>query len=192
MGRSVIQRFTPIVTLVAACWLVFLLNQLVWGGQLNRYGILPRHVTGLPGILCAPFLHGSLPHLLANTVPLLIFGIVLCARSPAEFSTVAGFGTLLAGGLTWVFARSAIHIGASGLIFCFFGYLASLAYFQRTLSTLLLSAACIIGYGGILKGLVPSSTPISWEGHLAGLVAGIVLASLAPKPRRQPKAHAGR
>jgi membrane associated rhomboid family serine protease len=87
----------------------------------------------------------------------------------------------LSGGLTWIFARNATHIGASGLTFCFFGYLASLAYFRRTFGTLILSAVCVLAYGGMLKGILPTSTPVSWEGHIAGLVSGIVLAWLVPK-----------
>ena len=98
--------------------------------------------------------------------------------------TVAGI--LLGGGLTWLFARNACHIGASGLIFCYFGYLASLAWFHRTFGTLLLSVVCVIGYGGIVRGIVPTSAGISWESHLSGLVAGVALASLMAKLKATP------
>jgi membrane associated rhomboid family serine protease len=114
-------------------------------------------------------------------VPLLIFGGVICARSKAEFWMIAIAGILMTGALTWLFARTASHIGASGLIFCFFGYIASLAWFRRTFGTLLLSAVCVLLYGGMLKGIVPTSTPISWESHVAGLVSGVVLAWLTSK-----------
>jgi membrane associated rhomboid family serine protease len=192
----VFKRFAPIIALTAACWLVFVVNNLLLGGHLDQYGIIPRHLRGLPGIIWAPFLHGSFRHIAANTVPLLILGGVLCARSKSEFAMVAVAGTLLGGGLTWLFARGASHIGASGLIFCFFGYLTSLAYFRRTFGTLILSAVCLLAYGGMLKGIVPTATAISWEGHLAGLVAGIALAWLTAKvgPTRAPAeapAHAG-
>jgi membrane associated rhomboid family serine protease len=178
----VYQRFTPILVLVGLCWLMFFVNNLLLRGSLNQFGITPRHLTSLPAILWAPFLHGSFNHLLANTLPLLVLGGILCARSQSEFAMVAATGTLLGGGLTWLFARSASHIGASGLIFCFFGYLASLAYFRRTFGTLILSAICILFYGGMLRGIVPTSTPVSWEGHIAGLVAGVALAGINSKP----------
>lgn len=171
-----LKRFTPILTLVAFCWLIFVVNNLLWNGHLNKYGIIPRHLGSLPGIIWAPFLHASFEHLAANTLPLLILGTIICARSRFEFAMIAVAGALLGGGLTWLFARSASHIGASGLIFCFFGYLASLAYFQRTFGTLILSVVCLFAYGGMLKGILPTSTAISWESHVAGLVAGIVLA----------------
>jgi len=184
----VLKRFTPIITVVALCWVVFLINNLLWGGQLSHYGVIPRRAGGLPGILWAPFLHGSFKHLLANTAPLLILGGIICARSKSECSAVMAAGILLSGGLTWLCARTASHIGASGLVFCLFGYLASLAYFRRTMGTLLLSALCILGYGGMLRGILPGSTTISWESHVAGLVAGIACAwaaaRIAPRSRK--------
>jgi membrane associated rhomboid family serine protease len=184
------KRFAPIIALAALCWLVFVANNLLLGGRLNQYGIEPRRLGGLPGIIWAPLLHSSFEHLAANTVPLLVLGGIICARSKSEFAVIAGAGTLLSGGLAWVFARDACHIGASGLIFCFFGYLASLAYFRRTLGALVLSALCILGYGGMLRGILPTSTAVSWEGHISGLVAGIALAWMASKlnpPRKGPE-----
>jgi membrane associated rhomboid family serine protease len=182
----VIKRFIPILVLTAACWLVFLVNNLMWGGDFDQYGITPRQISSLPGILFAPFLHGSYQHLAANTLPLLILGGILCLRSRGEFVLVTVAGILLGGGLTWLFARNACHIGASELIFCYFGYLASLACFNRTFGTLCLSVVCILGYGGIVRGIVPTSTSISWESHLAGLVAGVALASLMAKLKKTP------
>lgn len=167
--------------LVALCWLVFGVNFLIWQGDLNRFGIIPRHVGSLPGILWAPFLHVSLAHLTANTVPLLVLGMILCARSSSEFLLVAVVGTLLTGALTWVIGRTGSHIGASGLIFCLFGYLASLAWFRRTLGTLVLSLVCIVAYGGMIKGILPTSAAVSWEGHLAGLIGGVVVGYFTSK-----------
>jgi len=184
-----LKRFTPIITLVALCWFVFVVNNLLWHGHLSQYGIIPRRLGSLPGIIWAPFLHGSFTHLVANTLPLLILGGIICARSKPEFGMIVVAGTLLTGGLTWLFARNASHIGASGLIFCFFGYIASLAYFRRTFGALLLSGVCVLFYGGMLRGILPTSTPISWESHIAGLVSGIALAWLASKlnPPHQEK-----
>ena len=168
-----LSRFMPIITLVGACWAVFLVNNLMLHAQLNQYGIIPRRIHSLPGIVFAPFLHGSYQHLIANSLPLLILGAVLCARSKGEFIVVTVCGIVGGGGLTWLFARHAAHIGASGMVFCYFGYLSSLAFFRRSFGTLLISLVCIIAYGGIIRGLMPTSAAVSWEGHLAGLVTGV-------------------
>jgi membrane associated rhomboid family serine protease len=183
-----LKRLAPILSLTALCWLVFVLNNLILGGHLTQYAIRPRHVSGLLGILWSPFLHVSFHHLAANTVPMLILGGIICARGRAEFALVTAGGILLTGGLTWLIGRSAYHVGASGLVFCFFGYLASLAWFDRKIGTLLLSIICIVGYGGILRGLMPTSAAVSWEGHLAGFLAGIALAWFRSevKPAKEP------
>jgi membrane associated rhomboid family serine protease len=180
-AKPLLRRFTPIVAVTALCWLVFVVNNLIWNGHLDRYGIIPRHLSSLPGIIWSPFLHASFQHLAANTLPLLILGAIICARGGAEFALITIAGILLGGSLTWLIGRNACHIGASGLIFCYFGYLASLAYFNRNIPTLLLSLVCIVGYGGMLRGILPTSAAVSWEGHLAGLAAGIVLAWLTSK-----------
>ena len=176
-----LKRFTPILVLTGLCWLVFVFNNLLWHGQFLRYGIIPRHVGSLPGIIWAPFLHASFQHLAANTLPLLILGGILCARSRSEFMLCTTTGILLGGGLTWLVARNACHVGASGLIFAYFGYLTSLAYFRRTFGTLCLSVICLFAYGGMLRGVLPTASAVSWEGHVAGLISGIVLASLTAR-----------
>src|SRR5215470_8667556 len=172
-GEGVLSRFTPILALVALCWIVFAVNNVMFHMELNQYGIIPRRISSLPGILFAPFLHSSLSHIAANSLPLLILGAILCARSKGEFIVVSVCGMLFGGGLTWLFARHAAHIGASGLVFCYFGYLSSLAYFRRSMGTLLLSVICIVAYGGMIRGILPTSAAVSWEGHLAGLLTGI-------------------
>ena len=178
------KRFTPILAITALCWVVFVINNLLWHGRLSQFGIEPRHLVGLWGILWAPFLHGSLEHLAANTLPLLILGGAICFRSTGEFNIVTVFGIVISGALTWLIGRTAHHIGASGLIFVYFGYLTSLAIFDRKFGTLLLSLVCVLGYGGIVRGIVPTSTPISWESHAAGLATGIFLAWLVSKVKK--------
>jgi membrane associated rhomboid family serine protease len=185
---GLLGRFVPIALVAAVCWVVFVVNNLLLQGHLLQYGIVPRQIGSLPGIIWAPFLHSSFSHLAANTLPLLVLGGILCARSRTEFALVTIAGILLGGGLTWLLARNASHVGASGLIFCYFGYLASLAYFRRTFGTLCLSVVCLFGYGGILIGVLPTTKAVSWEGHLAGLLAGVALAWVASKVRKKEAA----
>ena len=181
-----LQRLTPVLILGGACWLMFVLNNLMFHGHFTQYGIIPRRVSSLPGIVWSPFLHFSFKHLAANTVPLLVLGAIICARNRKEFTLITIFGITLTGALTWLIGRNAIHIGASGLVFCFFGYLASLALFNRDFPTLLLSVACLLGYGGMLRGVLPTSAPVSWESHLAGALSGIVLAWFTSKLKETP------
>jgi membrane associated rhomboid family serine protease len=183
-----VKRFSPIITILVVCWVVFIINNLVLAGSLTHFGITPRRISSLPGIIWSPFLHLSFRHILANTLPLLILGGIICARNRAEFIGVTLAGIFIGGALTWLLARNACHVGASGLVFCYFGFLASRAYFDRTIITLLISIVCIVGYGGILKGLLPMSSAISWESHLAGLIAGIIIAWIATNQRRDAKA----
>ncbi len=178
------KRFTPILILTALCWLVFVVNNLILHGQLSQYGIVPRYLPGLRGLLTAPFLHASFAHIAANTLPLVILGAIICARNPGHFVTVTLCGMILGGGLTWLFARNAVHIGASGLIFCYFGFLASQAWFHRTFGTLALSLICIIAYGGMLRGVFPTMPGVSWESHLTGLLSGVFAAGLLAKPQK--------
>ena len=176
LTTSPLKRITPALVLIALCWAVFILNNLILNGHLNQYGIRPRHIGSLLGVLWSPFLHSSFRHLAANTLPLALLGIILCLRARSEFAIATVAGLIFSGALTWLIGRNAYHIGASGLIFCFFGYLASLAFFERKLGTLLLSILCILGYGGIVRGILPTSSAVSWEGHLAGFISGISLA----------------
>jgi membrane associated rhomboid family serine protease len=183
MEVGMLNRFVPAIVLTGICWAVFLVNNILLGGSLTNHGIVPRQVGSLPGILWSPFLHVSLQHLVANTLPLLILGLIICGRGKGEFGAACTSGIFVGGGLTWLFARTACHVGASGLVFTFFGYVASLAYFRRTFGSLVLSVACIVGYGGLLRGVLPTAMPVSWEGHLSGLVAGIAAAWMVSKTK---------
>jgi membrane associated rhomboid family serine protease len=160
---------------------MFVVNNLILGGLLTQHGIHPRHISSLPGIIWSPFLHVSFRHLVANTVPLLILGGIICARSKTEFIAVTAGGISIGGGLTWLLARNADHVGASGLIFCYFGFLISRAWFDRTFVTFCLSVICMVAYGGIIMGLLRMSPGISWESHLTGLVAGVADAWMITK-----------
>jgi membrane associated rhomboid family serine protease len=171
-----VKRFVPILLLLALCWMVFVVNNLIMHGDLNQYGIRPRHTESLPGIIWSPFLHGSFRHLMTNTLPLAFLGGLLGMRGRAQFWIVTTAGIVFSGGLTWLIGRNAYHIGASGLIFCFFGYLVSLAFFERKIGTVILSIICVGMYGGLVRGILPSSSAVSWEGHLAGASSGIFLA----------------
>ena len=168
-----------LATFVAIFWLLEILDQFVFRGSLDIFGIIPHQVIGLRGILFAPFLHGDFPHLIANTVPFLILGWLVMLQETSDFFIVTGL-TMLVGGLgVWLFAAPGyIHIGASILIFGYLGFLLLRGYFQRNIPSILLSILVFLLYGGTIWGVLPSRPGISWQGHLFGFLGGVLAAKL--------------
>ncbi|CCI04131.1 putative peptidase [Microcystis aeruginosa PCC 9443] len=168
-----------LATFVAIFWLLEILDQFVFRGSLDYFGIIPHQVIGLRGILFAPFLHGDFPHLIANTVPFLILGWLVMLQETSDFFIVTGL-TMLVGGLgVWLFATpGSIHIGASILIFGYLGFLLLRGYFQRNIPSILLSILVFLLYGGTIWGVLPSRPGISWQGHLFGFLGGVLAAKL--------------
>jgi membrane associated rhomboid family serine protease len=168
-----------LATFVAIFWLLEILDQFVFRGSLDYFGIIPHQVIGLRGILFAPFLHGDFPHLIANTVPFLILGWLVMLQETSDFFIVTGL-TMLVGGLgVWLFAApGSTHIGASILIFGYLGFLLLRGYFQRNIPSILLSILVFLLYGGTIWGVLPSRPGISWQGHLFGFLGGVLAAKL--------------
>jgi len=178
------KKIYPVLGFVGLCWLVFLVNNVLLNGRFLHLGIVPRTAGGLEGILLAPLLHASFRHLLANTVPLLILGSLISFRSPGTYVGITLAGTLTSGALVWLLARPGCHLGASGLVFCYFGFVLGQAWFHRTFVNILLALVCGLIYGGLIWGLSPFQSGVSWEAHAAGLLAGIALAKAGPAPGR--------
>jgi membrane associated rhomboid family serine protease len=152
---------------------------------LLAYGIQPHAEKGLTGIAIAPLIHGGIDHLLANTGGILIFGGLVMLRSPSHFWTVTIVGALASGMGTWLFGRPAVHVGASGIVFAYFGYLLFTGFFERRIASLLLSIAVFVIWGPTLYGILPTRSAISWEGHVFGFLGGMVTAwVLAGRPLR--------
>lgn len=155
------------------------------GGALNAFGIIPRTAIGLRGILLAPFLHGGFPHLIANTVPFVVLGWLVMLRRTSDFFWVTAIVMLLGGLGTWLFAPArTIHIGASGVIFGYLGFLISRGYFERRFGSILFSLIVLALYGGLIWGVLPGQIGISWQGHLFGFIGGIMAARLMAEPKK--------
>jgi membrane associated rhomboid family serine protease len=144
-----------------------------------KFGIIPRTTHGLIGVFTAPFLHGGLRHLLSNTIPLITLLIVLNTIYPTKTLAVFLFVTLAGGLLVWIFGRDANHIGASGLIYGLVAFLIVNGILEKKYIPILVSIGIAVVYGGLIWGIFPSvRNYISWEGHLFGAVAGVVIAFL--------------
>lgn len=161
--------YLEIIALVL--WGAYILT-LLTGRRLLYLGIIPRHLIGLIGIFCAPFLHADFNHLFFNTLPLLVLSDFVLINGLPYFIKALTSITLISGLLTWAFARPAIHIGASGVITGLWSLLMMNAYQNPSLTTIILGLLCIYYFAGIFLGIFPSQKGVSWEGHLFGLIAG--------------------
>ncbi|MEQ9323971.1 MAG: rhomboid family intramembrane serine protease [Polyangiaceae bacterium] len=173
---------TILLGFVSLLWLLELVDTFLLLGYLDRFGIRPRQVEGLWGIFTAPFLHGGIGHLAANTGPLLALGWFVMWRRTRDWFLVALIGSVIGGLGVWlVGAGNSIHIGASILCFAFLGYLMLRGWFDRRVVPIVGSIVIAGLYGGLLFGVLPGQTGISWEGHLFGFLGGIVAARLLAK-----------
>ncbi|MGC9503185.1 rhomboid family intramembrane serine protease [Baaleninema sp.] len=161
---------------VAVMWVEEILDQFVFGGQLNAFGIYPREPDTLRGILFMPFLHGNFTHLISNTVPFLILGWLVMVRGIRDFFIVTAAAMLLGGVGVWLFGAPGIHIGASGVVFGYLGFLLLRGLFERSFQSIALSLMVGFFYGGLVGGILPGQPGISWEGHLFGFLGGILAA----------------
>ncbi len=164
--------------LVLLFWVLEFLDAMVLRGSLDRYGIFPRTAIGLRGIVFAPFLHGSFYHVAANTIPFLVLGWLVMLRETGDFFVVSAVSAIASGLGTWLLGSPGVHIGASGVIFGYLGYLLFRGYFERSLTAIALSLLVAFAYGGLIWGVLPGRYGISWESHLFGFVGGILAAKL--------------
>ncbi len=178
-------KFRPILLLLALVWLVEAVNLLL-GHGFTSWGILPRSLTGLVGIPLAPFIHGNFWHALSNTIPLLVLGGLTLTIGERRFWLTTLAIIVLSGLLVWVFARDAYHIGASGLIFGYFGVLVSRALIERNIISIAVAFLVVALYGGLVWGVLPTRSYVSFEAHLFGLIAGVATVWLGHRLGKAP------
>lgn len=163
-------------------WLAELLDALLPGTPLDFFGIRPRAVDSLPAILCAPFLHAGFTHLLANTLPFLLLGILVAARRSRDFGAAFGQSMIIGGSGTWLFgAPNTIHIGASGVVFGLLGFLVTRGFFERSVAAIVMSLVAVLLFGGMIFSLIPVQAGVSWSGHLFGFIGGVIAAWTLPR-----------
>jgi membrane associated rhomboid family serine protease len=185
-----------VAAMAALMWIVEVVDQ-VAGGRLDSGGIEPREVDGLDGIVWAPFLHGGFEHLIGNTIPFLLLGFAIALSGVARVILVTVIVVVVGGLGTWLVApANTVHIGASGIVFGYAGYLVARGAFSRSVSQILLGLVVLVVWGAtLLQGLVPEDG-ISWQGHVFGALGGVLAAWLLERraragPERRSSARPG-
>ncbi len=183
--------WTPVGLLVlalAVMWGIEIVDTLALDDRLQGNGILPRRREGIDGIAFAPFLHSDFGHVTSNSLPLLILGGLVAVRGMRYWAWVTVTVIVVGGGLTWALAGFGNHIGASGVVFGYFGAILAAAVFERRVRALASALLVIMLYGGLVAGIVPQDF-ISWEGHLFGMLGGVIAAKAMAEPRHSQAAE---
>lgn len=166
----------PWLLVLAVLWGLNLANWLT-GSRLNKYGIYPRQSAGLMGIPLCPVLHCNVNHLLLNSVPLFFLVLALLITKGAMATIWLTLAITLIGGFgVWLVARPGSHIGASGLISGYFGYILVIAYIRPSVITVLTAFVALYYFGSLFFGIFPGKKDTSWESHLFGFLAGMLCA----------------
>jgi membrane associated rhomboid family serine protease len=183
--RRLVTALIPPSLVVAVIWIVFAFDR-VFGLDLYRYGVLPRQVKGLWGILISPFVHGNMEHLISNSAPILVLGWLLVYFYPRAAWRVVLACWAMGGLWVWTTARDSYHIGASGIIYGLAAFLFFSGVFRRRVALMAVSLIVVFLYGGMVWGVLPLRVEVSWESHLFGAIAGALMAWFY---RKVPPAH---
>lgn len=179
-NSSFAQQLRWVAILCAALGAIEVINFLT-GRSLSGFGLIPREPSSLYGVITAPFLHSSVQHFLCNIVPLAVLTTLLLQYGQKRYILVTAGVIAGSGLLVWLFARPAIHIGASGVIFGYVSFLIVAGLRRQQIKHLLISIFVLFSYGGLLWGVLPTAAGVSFEYHLFGAIVG---AALGMKPVR--------
>ena len=166
--------FILILWLIQFCQSIFKFN-------LIAYGLYPRKISGLLGIITAPLIHAGFGHLVSNTIPLLFLGIGMLYFYPSAAKKIFVLVYFVPGIFVWLFARPAFHIGASGMVYGFVSFLFFSGIIRRDTRSIALALIVTFLYGGIIWGVIPLNNGVSWEYHLFGSLTGIACAFVFKK-----------
>lgn len=181
--RLDLGRFRWLITLLAVIWGIQGVNLITGYGLNGLFGLLPRAIGGLDGIVLMPLLHGSIGHALSNSLPLAVLGGLLALTARNKLVPATAIIVALGGIGVWVFGQPGLHVGASGLIFGWFGFLVARGVVDRRPVPILVAVGVVLAYGAMIWGVLPGQPGVSWESHLFGAAAGVAAAILL---RTQP------
>jgi len=185
--KVIMYSFIPATFFVLVMWLVRYMEHLS-GYGFDEFGVLPRTLNGLSGILTSPFIHGDLEHLISNSIPIILLGAALVYFYKELSLKVFLFIFFLSGTGLWLGGRNVYHIGASGLVYGMAFFLFVSGILRKDTRLLAISLLVVFLYGSMIWGVFPLWKGISWEAHLFGSLAGILSAFLfrSEGPQRPP------
>jgi membrane associated rhomboid family serine protease len=176
--------------LFAAMWVLEIVDQVILDHKLDEYGIEPRETDGLIGIVAAPFLHADFSHLISNTVPFIIMGVLIALNGAVRVLAVTAIVGLVSGFGTWLIApENTNHIGASGIVFGYGTYLITRGFYNRSAVEILVGIVIAALFGTTLLGGLAPQEGISWQGHLFGAIGGVVAARLLMTDRERDRSR---
>lgn len=173
------------ILFVLIIWLVFVVENR-FGFRFNKFGVYPQTIKGLRGVIFSPFIHADIKHLYSNTIPLFVLSSALFYFYKRIAWKVVLYGILLSGLITWCIGRPSYHIGASGLIYVLFSFNFFKGIFAKHYRLIALSLVVIFLYGSMFIYAFPIDEQISWEGHTAGLITGLLFAFIFRKHIEKP------
>lgn len=173
--KHILIRVPLALYLLAIMWIVYGIEVAI-PGNFNSWGILPRDLGGLIGIPFAPFIHNGLWHLIGNSIPLTILGVMIQLNNQNDIWDITILGIIITGLGVWLIGGSAYHVGASGLVMVYWAYLIADGWFERSIKSLVLAAITIIFYGWMIYVFLDARAHISWSSHVIGAVAGFLIA----------------
>ena len=149
-----LQKFLIPLSFPLILWIIYLISY-IFNIDLTRMGLLPRNLIGLLGIVTSPLIHADFSHLISNTIPLTILGVIIFSFYPKVSYILFIFIYILTGLLVWIFARQVFHIGASGVVYGFVSFLFFSGIFRRDNKSIALALVITFLYGGLVWGMIP-------------------------------------
>ena len=176
------------IALVMFIWLVFWF-EIRFGFDFTKFGVYPQTFKGLRGVIFSPFIHSGIDHLYHNTIPLFVLSTALFYFYRSIAWKVLLYGILLSGFLTWLIGRPAYHIGISGLIYVLASFTFFKGIFAKHYRLIALSLMVVFLYGSMVWYTMPIKEGMSWEGHLSGMITGLLFALIFRKEIAKPKKY---
>ncbi len=172
---KLIKESYPILIFILILWIIQLYQ---WNYEVSfaDYGLFPRTISGLKGIVLMPFIHGDFKHLISNSLPLIVLGLCTAYFYPTLYKKVAVWIIIAGGFWLWLGGRPSYHVGASGLVYGLSSFLFFSGLFRKYGRLMAISLLIVFLYGGMIWGIFPLFKDISWEGHLFGGIAGALMA----------------